>query len=65
MLVESRGLPRDSTCAVEAKPGKLDVERREPGILFISLSIGSDYGVIPVSVIGDVIQKVQRHQDLP
>ena len=31
------GNPRDSTCVLEAKPGKLDIKRREPGILFISL----------------------------
>ena len=41
MLVELRGLPRDSTCLFEAEPGKLDIKRREPGILFISLPIGS------------------------
>ena len=31
----------DSTCILKAKPGKLDVRRREPGILFISLQVGS------------------------
>ena len=31
----------DSTCVLEAKPGKLDIKRREPGILFISLPFGS------------------------
>ena len=60
MHVESRGLCheiqhafllRDSTCVLEAEPGKLDIKRREPGILFISLPIGSlfqtsDYDVI-------------------
>ena len=34
-LVESK--PRDSTSVLEAEPGKLDIRRREPGILFISL----------------------------
>ena len=40
MLVESRGLPIDSTCVLEAEPGKLDTKRREHGISFISLPIG-------------------------
>ena len=34
----SRGLP---TCIIKAEPGKLDIKRREPGILFISLPIVS------------------------
>ena len=33
-LVESRGLQSDSTCILEAEPGKLDIKRREPGIQF-------------------------------
>ena len=41
MLVESRGLPSDSTCVLEAEPGKLDIKRRKPGILFISLQVGA------------------------
>ena len=32
MLVEERGLPSDSTCTLEAEPGKLEIKRREPGI---------------------------------
>ena len=31
--------PAVSTCVLEAKPGKLDIKRREPGILFISLQV--------------------------
>ena len=38
-LVESRGLPSDSTCVLEVEPGKLDVKRRELSILFINLPI--------------------------
>ena len=41
MLVESQGLPSDSTCVLEAEPGKLDIKRCEPGILFISLHVVS------------------------
>ena len=40
-LVESQGLPSDSTCALRAEPGKLDIKRHAPSILFISLPIGS------------------------
>ena len=36
MFVESRGLPSDSTCALEVEPGTLDIKRLEPSILFIS-----------------------------
>ena len=36
MFVESH----DSTSVLEALPCKLDIKRREPGILFISLPIG-------------------------
>ena len=40
-LLTSRGLSSDSTCVLEAEPGKLDIKRHEPGILFISLPIVS------------------------
>ena len=39
MLVESQGLPSDSTCILEAEPGKLGIERHKLGILFISLQV--------------------------
>ena len=49
-MLTSRGLPSDSTCVLKAKPGKLDIKIRKPGILFIGLRIGSlqtsDYDVI-------------------
>ena len=57
----------------EAETGILDIKRREPCILFISLSIGllfklaimSNYlFVCQFSVIGDIIQKVQCHHYL-
>ena len=35
-VVGTRCLPSDSTCVLEAVPGKLDIKRSEPGILFIS-----------------------------
>ena len=40
-LLTSQGLPSDSTCVLEAKPGKLDIKRHESGILFIILLIVS------------------------
>ena len=70
----SRGLLSDSTCVLEAEPGKFDIKRHKSGILFISLPIQftlqtSKYDVMidflcPFSVIGDVIQKVQCHHEL-
>ena len=49
-MLTSHGLLSDSTCVLKAEPGKLDIKRREPGILFISLPIlntiqTSDYDV--------------------
>ena len=41
MLVESQGLQSDSTCVLGAEPGKLDIKRHLPGILYISLPIVS------------------------
>ena len=35
-LLTVRGLPSNSACVLKAEPGKLDIKRREPGILFIS-----------------------------
>ena len=45
-LIGSRGLPSDWTCVLEAEPGKLDIKRREPGILFISTPQTIDDDVI-------------------
>ena len=59
-MLTSRGLPSDSTCVLKAEPGKLDIKRREPGILFISLPIvelsSRDYDVILMFVL------IQRHK---
>ena len=41
MLVESRGLPSDSTCVLKAEPGKHDFKKHSPSILFISLQVDS------------------------
>ena len=46
LFLISRGLPSDSTCVLKAEPGKLDIKRRKPDILFISLLQTSDYDVI-------------------
>ena len=46
-MLTSRGSPSDSICVLKAEPGKLDIKRREPGILFISNTLQtSDYDVI-------------------
>ena len=70
-MLTSRGLPSDSTNVLQAEPGKLDIKRRKPSILFwLTKSIQtSEYDQIMdflcgFSVIGDVIQKVQCHHDL-
>ena len=61
MLVGLRGLLSHLTCALKAEPGKLDIKRREPGILFIDslfkLATMMYYRFLcPLNVIGDVIQ---------
>ena len=38
-MLTSQGLSSVSTCVLKAEPGKLDIKRRGPGILFISLPI--------------------------
>ena len=43
---------------------KLDIKRRKPGILFISLPIVFFLFLCWLNGISDVIQKVQRHHDL-
>ena len=55
---------------LEAEPGKLDIKRCGPGILFISLPIVSLFK-LPFSIfvliqrhLSDVIQKVQCYHDL-
>ena len=71
-MLTSRGLPSDSTCVLKAEPITLDIKRRKPGILFISLPIVSLFKRLwrhyrdscRFNVIDDVIQKVQHHDDL-
>ena len=46
MLVDIARLAEYSTCILKAEPGKLDIKRREPGILFISLSIVSLFKLV-------------------
>ena len=41
-LFKSRGSAkqlRNSTCLLKAKPGKLDIKRCQPSLLFVSLSV--------------------------
>ena len=51
-MLTSRGLTSDSTCFLKAEPGKLDIKRQEPGILFISLPIVSLFKLV-IDVIFD------------
>ena len=61
-LLTSRGLPSDSTCVLEAEPGKLvdanlvfHLTAYQIDLLFKTANL--------CRVIGDVIQKVQLHHD--
>ena len=75
LLIRKACLQSDSTFVFEAEPGKLDIQRREPGILFFQFTswfalqtnnyaVIIDFCVCRVYVIDDVIQKLQRHDDL-
>ena len=55
-LVESGGLPSDSTSALKAQSGKLVIKRHKPGIPFISLPIGSHFKLAIV-----VFVSIKRH----
>ena len=43
---ESQSLPSDSTCLREAEVGKLDIKRRKPGAVLISIPIGSLFKMV-------------------
>ena len=45
-MLTSQGLQSDSTCFFKAEPGKVDIKRGEPGILFISLPIVSLFKLV-------------------
>ena len=64
-----------STSILKAFPGKRDIKRREPGILFINLQVDtlfklaimtslSSFVAYRSNVIDDVIKNAQRHDDL-
>ena len=40
-MLNRTAMPDDSTCVLKAEPGKLDIKKHEPGVLFISLPIVS------------------------
>ena len=60
-MLTSRGLPSDSTCVLKAEPGKLDIKRCKPGILFISLPIVDTLQTSDYDVIFDFVL-IQRHK---
>ena len=55
-----RGLPGDSTSVLKAEPGKLDIKRREPGNLFISLFIFSLFK-LAIMTSFSIFALIQRH----
>ena len=59
-LLTLRGMPSDSTCILEAEPGKLDIKRREPGILFISLQVDSLFKLAIMMSLSRFVL-IQRH----
>ena len=60
-MLTSRGLPSDSTCVLKAEPSKLDIKRREPGILFISLPIVEHSSTSDYEVFFFIFVLIQRH----
>ena len=60
-MLSLRGLPSDSTCVFKAKPGKLDIKRREPGILFISLPMLNTFQTSDYDVFFFIFVLIQRH----
>ena len=59
-LLTSRGLLSDLTCVLETEPGKLEIKRCEPGILFISLQVGSLVKLAIMTSLSSYVS-VQRH----
>ena len=59
-LLTWRGLLSDSTCVLKAEPGKLDIKRHEPGILFISLHAYSLFKLAIIRLLS-IFMSVQRH----
>ena len=64
-LLISRGLqlPSDSTCVLEAEPGKLDIKRHSFTLQTSEYDVMIDC-LCRFGVIGDVIQKVKHRHDL-
>ena len=40
-MLNREDMSSDSTCTLKAEPGKLDIKRLEPAVLFISLQVDS------------------------
>ena len=74
MLLESRGLPSDSTCILEAEPGKLDIKKTRTWYSINQFTHWftrqtSDYDIIIdfcvySASLATSFQKVQCHHDL-
>ena len=63
-LVESLGLPRDSTFILETELGKLDIKRHKAGIIFISLQVGSFFKLAIMACLSLHLSKCQIVGDL-
>ena len=60
-LLTSRGLSSDSTYVLKAEPGKLDIKRHGPGILFISLHNVSLFK-LAIMAYFSIFVLIQRHK---
>ena len=58
MLVDIARLAKDSTSVLKPEPGKLDIKRCEPGILFISLPIVS---LFKLAIVFSIFVLIQGH----
>ena len=60
-LVDMGRLSSDSICVFKAQPGKLDIKRREPGILFISLPVVALFK-LAIMTYFSILVVIQRHE---
>ena len=54
------GMTSDSICVLKAEPDKLDIESRKPGILLISLQVGSPFQLAIMTLLL-IFVKMQSH----
>ena len=59
-LVDIARLAEGLKCILEAEPGKLDIKRCEPGILFISLQVDSLFKLVIMTSLSSFVS-IQCH----